>query len=200
MFWSSKTEARIEAIARVVGGSAVYISDRPGEHDYDLLKSLCTEDGRVLRPLDSGRPPLDCLMSDPLHDGTVLKPVSYTHLDVYKRQLLPYGTGTVLQVFWDGISRQAELELSGDLTPQAAVGDLLANRSKAARLVFEDNTAENIRGRALLVQTRHAVVRDNRFVHCTGQGVHVDTATGWMEALGTRDIRLSLIHIFTGRD
>ena len=104
--------------------------------------------------------------------------------------LLPNGTGTVLQVFWDGISRQAELELSGDLTPQAAVGDLLANRSKAARLVFEDNTAENIRGRALLVQTRHAVVRDNRFVHCTGQGVHVDTATGWMEALGTRDIRI----------
>lgn len=73
MFWSSKTEARVEAIARVVGGSAVYISDRPGEHDYALLKSLCTEDGRVLRPLDSGRPTLDCLMSDPLHDGTVLK-------------------------------------------------------------------------------------------------------------------------------
>lgn len=61
--------------------------------------------------------------------------------------LLPYGTGTVLQVFWDGISRQAELELSGDFMPQAAVGDLLTNRSKAARLVFEDNTAENIRGR-----------------------------------------------------
>lgn len=120
------------------------------------------------------------------------------HLELVQPDtLLPYGVCTVRRVFWDGISRRAELELAGDLSPEAVVGDLLANRSKAARLIFENNTAENIRGRAVLVQTRHAVVRDNRFVHCTGQGVHVDTATGWMEALGTRDIRIERNHFLS---
>ena len=73
MFWSGKPEARIEAIARVIGGAAVYVSDRPGEHDAPLLQSLCTADGRVLRPVGVGRPTRDCLMADPLRDGTLLR-------------------------------------------------------------------------------------------------------------------------------
>ena len=37
----SKNEvATLHAVARSVGGCSVYVSDRPGEHDFDLLKRL----------------------------------------------------------------------------------------------------------------------------------------------------------------
>ena len=137
-------------------------------------------DRRLVVSLDAAPQDFEMDLPDPGDELELVRPDT----------LLPYGACRVRQVRWDGGSRQVELELTADLPPEAALGDLLANRTKAARLIFENNTAENIRGRAVLVQTRHAVVRDNRFVHCTGQGVHVDTATGWMEALGTRDIRI----------
>ena len=138
------------------------------------------EGSRVIVSLDAAPQDFEMDLPDPGDQLELVRPDT----------LLPDGDGAVRQVFWDGTSRQAELELEGDLPSEMAEGDLLANRSKAARLLFENNTAENIRGRAVLVQTRHAVVRDNQFVHRTGQGIHVDTATGWMEALGTRDIRI----------
>lgn len=57
-----------------MSGGAVYVSDKPGEHDFDLLKRLVLPDGSVLRALLPGRPTRDTLFSDVLRDGTsVLK-------------------------------------------------------------------------------------------------------------------------------
>lgn len=45
-------------------------SDKPGEHDFEVLKKLVLPDGSVLRAQLPGRPTRDCLFADPARDGT----------------------------------------------------------------------------------------------------------------------------------
>jgi len=74
MFQSEHPAARLHAAARAVGGCAVYTSDRPDVHDFDLLRKLVFPDGSVLRARLPGRPTRDCLFSDVATDGvTALK-------------------------------------------------------------------------------------------------------------------------------
>ena len=50
----------------------MYVSDKPGQHDFGILKQLVLSDGSVLRGLLPGRPTLDCLFLDPLRDNQSL--------------------------------------------------------------------------------------------------------------------------------
>lgn len=50
----------------------MYVSDKPGEHDFALLHSLVLPDGSVLRASLPGRPTRDCLFVDVLRDGKSL--------------------------------------------------------------------------------------------------------------------------------
>eukprot|EP00983_Pelagomonas_calceolata_P037627 1136435-Pelagomonas_calceolata.AAC.2 len=36
-------------MCRAVSGAAVYVSDKPGQHDFELLRSLVLADGSTLR-------------------------------------------------------------------------------------------------------------------------------------------------------
>ncbi len=55
--WQSKHPAGLlHATARVISGGPVYVSDRPGVHDFALLRRVVMPDGSVLRPLLPGRP------------------------------------------------------------------------------------------------------------------------------------------------
>ncbi|KAK6127356.1 hypothetical protein DH2020_038899 [Rehmannia glutinosa] len=62
--------AEYHAAARAVGGCAIYVSDKPGNHNFELLKKLVLPDGSILRAQLPGRPTLDCLFVDPARDGT----------------------------------------------------------------------------------------------------------------------------------
>lgn len=74
MFHSKHPRALMHGTARMISGGAVYVSDKPGQHDFELLSRLVLSDGSVLRPLLPGRPTRDCLFKDPMRDGkTVLK-------------------------------------------------------------------------------------------------------------------------------
>lgn len=55
-------------MARAVSGGAVYVSDKPGQHDFSLLRKLVLPDGSILRALLPGRPTRDCLFTDVLRD------------------------------------------------------------------------------------------------------------------------------------
>lgn len=44
-------------------------SDKPGQHDFEVLKRLVLPDGSVLRAKFPGRPTSDCLFTDPVMDG-----------------------------------------------------------------------------------------------------------------------------------
>ncbi|CAK9165091.1 unnamed protein product [Ilex paraguariensis] len=72
MFHSLHPAADYHAAARAVGGCAIYVSDKPGNHNFELLKKLVLPDGSVLRAQLPGRPTRDCLFADPARDGTSL--------------------------------------------------------------------------------------------------------------------------------
>ncbi|XP_026406042.1 probable galactinol--sucrose galactosyltransferase 1 [Papaver somniferum] len=74
MFHSLHPMAEYHGAARAVGGCAIYVSDKPGQHDFNLLKKLVLPDGSILRAKLPGRPTRDCLFSDPARDGkSILK-------------------------------------------------------------------------------------------------------------------------------
>ncbi|CAM0912194.1 unnamed protein product [Alopecurus aequalis] len=74
MFHSAHPMAEYHAAARAVGGCAIYVSDKPGHHDFNLLRKLVLPDGSILRAKLPGRPTRDCLFSDPARDGkSILK-------------------------------------------------------------------------------------------------------------------------------
>ena len=60
------------SVRRAISGGAVYVSDKPGEHDFELLRRLVLPDGSVLRALQPARPSRDSLFSDVLMDGRSL--------------------------------------------------------------------------------------------------------------------------------
>lgn len=72
MFHSLHPAAEYHAAARAVGGCAIYVSDKPGHHNFDLLKKLVLPDGSVLRAQLPGRPTRNSLFNDPARDGTSL--------------------------------------------------------------------------------------------------------------------------------
>ncbi|CAH1425085.1 unnamed protein product [Lactuca virosa] len=72
MFHSLHPAADYHAAARSIGGCAIYVSDKPGNHNFDLLRKLVLPDGSVLRAQLPGRPTLDCLFADPARDGISL--------------------------------------------------------------------------------------------------------------------------------
>ncbi|KAK1395425.1 Galactinol--sucrose galactosyltransferase [Heracleum sosnowskyi] len=72
MFYSKHDAAEFHAVARAVGGCGVYVSDKPGQHDFTVLRKLVLPDGAVLRARYPGRPTRDCLFSDPVTDGQSL--------------------------------------------------------------------------------------------------------------------------------
>ncbi|KAG8385960.1 hypothetical protein BUALT_Bualt03G0099500 [Buddleja alternifolia] len=72
MFHSLHEMAEYHGAARAIGGCPVYVSDKPGQHDFNLLKKLVLPDGSILRAKLPGRPTRDCLFSDPARDGKSL--------------------------------------------------------------------------------------------------------------------------------
>jgi raffinose synthase len=70
MFQSLHPAARLHACARAVSGGAVYVSDKPGKHDFDVLRTLVLRDGGILRAQQPGLPTADCVFADPLRDNT----------------------------------------------------------------------------------------------------------------------------------
>lgn len=72
MFYSKHYAAEFHAAARALGGCGIYISDKPNQHDFALLKKLVLPDGSILRAKYPGRPTRDCLFNDPIMDGESL--------------------------------------------------------------------------------------------------------------------------------
>ncbi|XP_004975984.2 probable galactinol--sucrose galactosyltransferase 2 [Setaria italica] len=72
MFHSKHESAEFHGAARALSGGGVYVSDKPGVHDFSVLKKLVLPDGSILRARYAGRPARDCLFNDPVMDGKSL--------------------------------------------------------------------------------------------------------------------------------
>ncbi|HTV21924.1 MAG TPA: Sip1-related alpha-galactosidase [Polyangiaceae bacterium] len=73
MFQSAHAFGAFHAAGRAVSGGPVYVSDKPGEHDRELLQQLVCSDGSVLRADGPGLPTLDTLCVDPTRAAVPLK-------------------------------------------------------------------------------------------------------------------------------
>lgn len=73
MFQSTHAAGAFHAAARAVSGGPVYVSDKPGEHNFALLRKLVLSDGTVLRADGPGRPTRDCLFVDPQREEALFK-------------------------------------------------------------------------------------------------------------------------------
>lgn len=73
MFQSGHEWGAFHAAARAVSGAPVYVSDKPGVHDFELLQKLVCSDGSVLRCDGPGVPVASCLCWDPTRDDVLLQ-------------------------------------------------------------------------------------------------------------------------------
>ena len=73
MFQSGHPMGAYHAAGRAVSGGPVYVSDKPGVHDFALLHKLVLSDGSVPRADLPGRPTRDCLFHDPTREDVLLK-------------------------------------------------------------------------------------------------------------------------------
>ena len=71
MFWTRHEAAAKHALLRGISGGPVYVSDRTGETDPEILKPLIYTDGRILRMDRSARPAEDCVFADPFREGAL---------------------------------------------------------------------------------------------------------------------------------
>jgi len=107
-----------------------------------------------------------------------------------RRDLQPYATLHVREVETDEDGGIA-LRFKEPLPERFSVEDLLANASRIAKLRFRDSLVRNNRARAILVQTRDAVISGNTFDHCTGTAIHVNCADGWKESISTANVTVT---------
>lgn len=73
MFWSRHPHAAYHALGRAISGGPIYVSDRPGKHDFSLLRQLVLDDGRALRWPQPALPALTSLYRDPRRERCLLK-------------------------------------------------------------------------------------------------------------------------------
>jgi len=64
MFQSAHPAAGFHAAARAISGGPIYVSDKPGRHDFGLLAKLVITGGRILRSQHPALPARDGLFED----------------------------------------------------------------------------------------------------------------------------------------
>ena len=77
MFQSGHPMGAFHAAGRAVSGGAVYVSDTPEAHNFELLRKLVLSDGTVVRADNVGRPTRDCLFADVTREPVLLKVFNY---------------------------------------------------------------------------------------------------------------------------
>lgn len=73
MWWTDDDQAVKNSLCRAISGGPIYVSDKIGRTNPKILKPLCLEDGRILRPDESATPTADCLMQNPTTTNKIFK-------------------------------------------------------------------------------------------------------------------------------
>lgn len=125
MFQSGHAWGAFHAAARAISGSPIYVSDKVGEHDFDLLRKLVCSDGRVPRCADVALPTPDNVFHDPTREAVPLK--------LFNRN----AHGWVVGVFHAGYDADGaapiEATVSLDDIPNLPAGDYAVYAHRAER-------------------------------------------------------------------
>lgn len=73
MFWSRHPQGAFHAAARAISGGPVYVSDCPGETDFELIRKLVLSGGRVIRCAEPALPSPENLLHDACREDVLLK-------------------------------------------------------------------------------------------------------------------------------
>ncbi|PIN13264.1 Galactinol--sucrose galactosyltransferase [Handroanthus impetiginosus] len=144
MFYSLHDAAEFHAVARAVGGCGIYVSDKPGNHDFEILKRLVLPDGSVMRAKYPGRPSRDCLFNDPVTDRKSLMKIWNLNkltgvLAVFNCQ----GAGTwpgldsdpkIDALELSGVISPSDIEFLGEISPESLDGDFAVFSFKSGSL------------------------------------------------------------------
>ena len=65
MWWTDDGQARKNSLLRAISGGPIYVSDKIGRSNKDILDPLAYDDGRILRCDIPARPTADSLFNDP---------------------------------------------------------------------------------------------------------------------------------------
>ncbi|XP_011095611.1 probable galactinol--sucrose galactosyltransferase 1 [Sesamum indicum] len=154
MFHSLHPMAEYHGAARAVGGCPIYVSDKPGNHDFDVLKKLVLPDGSTLRAKLPGRPARDCLFSDPTRDGKSLLKIwnmnDFTGvLGVFNCQGASWCQVTIKNLIHDeqpetisGTVRATDVEYLGSIAESGCPGDCVMYSHRGGKLIYvPENTS-----------------------------------------------------------
>lgn len=73
MWWTDDGQAAKNSLMRAVSGGPIYVSDKIGRSNPEVLKPLMLNDGRILRCDRPGMPASDCITADNSKNGRALK-------------------------------------------------------------------------------------------------------------------------------
>lgn len=73
MFWTDDAQAEKNAICHAISGGPVYISDKIGRTNPEVLSPLIFDDGRILRLSESAIPTEDSIIGDPRENRKIFK-------------------------------------------------------------------------------------------------------------------------------
>lgn len=80
MFQTHGASPKFHAAARAISGGPVYVSDKPGQQNFDILRRLVISDSRVLRFEQPALPSPSVLLTDCIAEPVALK-IYNTHRD-----------------------------------------------------------------------------------------------------------------------
>ena len=73
MWWTDDEQAVKNSVCRAISGGPIYVSDKIGRTKPEILKPLCLDDGRIIRPDESATPTADCLIKNPTLTDKIFK-------------------------------------------------------------------------------------------------------------------------------
>lgn len=73
MWWTDDEQAFKNSICRAISGGPIYVSDKIGRTNPEILKPLCLTNGRILRGDNCAAPTADCLTADPTTSKKIFK-------------------------------------------------------------------------------------------------------------------------------
>ena len=73
MWWTDDGQAAKNSLCRAISGGPVYVSDKLGRTNPEVLKPLILSNGRILRLDESAKPTEDCLINNPTSGKNIFK-------------------------------------------------------------------------------------------------------------------------------
>ena len=73
MWWTDDEQAQKNSLCRAISGGPIYVSDKIGRTNPEILRPILLKDGRILLCDESATPTADCLFRNPTLSGTIFK-------------------------------------------------------------------------------------------------------------------------------